>query len=101
MDLERVAPSPARILSGWPASTRAGSSSRAPEKAREHPHWRKNGDPVIVDFGISRMLEATALTPRLLRIAQFGYMAPEQLRGEPVTEPADIFRPGRHALRVP
>ncbi|WP_245899246.1 serine/threonine-protein kinase [Nonomuraea indica] len=47
--------------------------------------------PVVIDFGISRALDApgTASTGPLMGTPS--YLAPEQLGGEPVTEAADIF----------
>ncbi|MFF5206510.1 serine/threonine-protein kinase [Streptosporangium sp. NPDC000396] len=62
--------------------------------------------PRVIDFGISRMMDATLTTGKI----PFGtpaYMSPEQIKGEPAGPPADMFSwaltvafaaTGRHAF---
>jgi serine/threonine-protein kinase len=53
-----------------------------------------NGEVKIADFGIARVLEATQ-TPQTSTIeGHFGYLAPEQARGEPFDERTDLFSVG-------
>jgi hypothetical protein len=59
-----------------------------------------DGQVKILDFGIARMpsgaptATCTQATQPGLAIGTLGYMAPEQLRGEPVDSPADLFSLG-------
>src|SRR5262249_10338468 len=59
-----------------------------------------DGQVKILDFGIARVLPdaqaatQTQVTRQGLAIGTMGYMAPEQLRGEPVGAPADLFSLG-------
>jgi serine/threonine kinase PknH len=50
--------------------------------------------PRVIDFGIARAIEATALTRTGMRVGSPQYMAPEQVRGGGVTPAADIFALG-------
>jgi serine/threonine protein kinase len=50
--------------------------------------------PRVIDFGIARAIEATALTRTGMRIGSPMYMSPEQVRGGTVTPAADIFALG-------
>jgi outer membrane protein assembly factor BamB len=51
--------------------------------------------PHVIDFGIARAVEAsTALTAAGRRLGTASYMAPEQVRGEPVTPAGDVFALG-------
>ncbi|MER5385205.1 serine/threonine-protein kinase [Streptomyces sp. NPDC002688] len=50
--------------------------------------------PRVVDFGISVATEATALTRAGTIVGTPGFMAPEQLTGEPVTPATDVFALG-------
>jgi serine/threonine protein kinase len=50
--------------------------------------------PRIIDFGISRAADATALTRANIFVGSPGYMSPEQAMGEDVGPPSDIFSLG-------
>ena len=50
--------------------------------------------PRIIDFGIARPANATALTSAGVLIGTFSFMSPEQVRGEHVDGPSDIFALG-------
>ena len=50
--------------------------------------------PRVIDFGISRAAEATALTRTGLVIGSPGFMSPEQATGGDVEKPSDIFSLG-------
>jgi serine/threonine protein kinase len=50
--------------------------------------------PRVIDFGIARALDGTALTQTGLRIGTPGYLAPEQLTGGTVTPAVDMFALG-------
>lgn len=47
--------------------------------------------PKVLDFGIARSADATALTSTGLTIGSPGWMSPEQLRGEPAGPATDVF----------
>ncbi|HVT57415.1 MAG TPA: TonB family protein [Thermoanaerobaculia bacterium] len=50
------------------------------------------GEVKIMDFGIAKLLhEVTDLTTQGVTMGTVGYLAPEQLRGEPVDRRTDIF----------
>jgi eukaryotic-like serine/threonine-protein kinase len=50
--------------------------------------------PRVIDFGISRAAEATALTHADLVIGSPGFMSPEQADGHEVGPPSDVFSLG-------
>jgi hypothetical protein len=50
--------------------------------------------PRIIDFGISRAADATALTRANFVVGSPGFMSPEQARGEEAGPPSDIFSLG-------
>ncbi|MEV6179888.1 serine/threonine-protein kinase, partial [Streptomyces sp. NPDC052015] len=50
--------------------------------------------PRIIDFGISVVMEASALTRTGTLIGTPGFMSPEQLTGQPVSTASDVFSLG-------
>ncbi|WP_326598775.1 serine/threonine-protein kinase [Streptomyces sp. NBC_01803] len=50
--------------------------------------------PKVIDFGIARAADATALTGADVRVGTPSYMAPEQITGAPATPAADVFALG-------
>ena len=50
--------------------------------------------PRVIDFGISRAAEATNLTQSGMAVGSPQFMAPEQIRGHPVTPAVDVFALG-------
>jgi len=50
--------------------------------------------PRVIDFGIARAADATALTRAGMLVGSPQYMAPEQIRGGEVTGAADVFALG-------
>lgn len=50
--------------------------------------------PRVIDFGIARAAEATAMTRTGMRVGSAQYMAPEQAEGLPVAPAADVFALG-------
>ncbi|MEU8731923.1 serine/threonine-protein kinase [Streptomyces tendae] len=50
--------------------------------------------PKVIDFGIARAADVTALTATGMRAGTPAYMAPEYIRGQEVTEAGDVFALG-------
>jgi eukaryotic-like serine/threonine-protein kinase len=50
--------------------------------------------PRVIDFGISRALEATMMTTTGMVMGSPGFMSPEQAKGETVGPPSDVFSLG-------
>jgi serine/threonine protein kinase len=50
--------------------------------------------PRIIDFGIARTLDASAMTQTGAVLGTFAYMSPEQVRGDRVTSVGDVFSLG-------
>jgi eukaryotic-like serine/threonine-protein kinase len=50
--------------------------------------------PWLTDFGIARIVDATRVTDTGIVVGTAAYMAPEQVRGEPVGPPADVYALG-------
>ncbi|MCP3753369.1 serine/threonine-protein kinase [Streptomyces sp. TBY4] len=56
--------------------------------------------PRVIDFGIARAADASALTGTGLRIGTAAFMAPEQALGRPATPATDVFALGTLAAYV-
>ncbi|MFE6868749.1 serine/threonine-protein kinase [Kitasatospora sp. NPDC057692] len=56
--------------------------------------------PRVIDFGIARAADATALTGTGLHIGSPAYMAPEQATGRPATPATDVYALGALAVHV-
>ncbi len=56
--------------------------------------------PRVIDFGIARAADATALTGTGFRIGSPAFMSPEQAQGRPVTPATDVFALGALAAYV-
>jgi hypothetical protein len=50
--------------------------------------------PRVIDFGISRALEGTAITATSMTVGTPAFMSPEQAQGRPVGPPSDVFSLG-------
>ncbi|GLZ43187.1 serine/threonine-protein kinase [Actinokineospora sp. NBRC 105648] len=50
--------------------------------------------PRVIDFGIAKAIQAAPLTSTGLVVGTPGYLSPEQIAGEPVGPPSDIFALG-------
>ncbi|MGI5373083.1 WD40 repeat domain-containing serine/threonine protein kinase [Streptomyces sp. CA-251387] len=50
--------------------------------------------PKVIDFGIARAADVTAVTATGMRTGTPAYMAPEYIRGQSVTEAGDVFALG-------
>ncbi|MEU0009304.1 protein kinase [Streptomyces sp. NPDC006314] len=53
-----------------------------------------SGHPYLTDFGISRLVDATTRTATGTLIGTAAYLSPEQVLGQPVGRPADIYALG-------
>jgi hypothetical protein len=53
-----------------------------------------DGRAQLTDFGIARLVDATRVTATGLVVGTAAYMAPEQVRGEVVGPPADVYALG-------
>ncbi|MER7672644.1 serine/threonine-protein kinase [Kitasatospora sp. NPDC096128] len=51
--------------------------------------------PRVIDFGIARALDGASITRTQTVIGTPGYMAPEQIAGEPLSPACDLFSLGR------
>ncbi|WP_233289229.1 serine/threonine-protein kinase, partial [Kitasatospora sp. MBT63] len=56
--------------------------------------------PRVIDFGIARAADTSALTSTGLRIGSPGFMAPEQVLGRPATPATDVFALGALAVHI-
>ncbi|MYR24218.1 protein kinase, partial [Streptomyces sp. SID6137] len=54
--------------------------------------------PRVIDFGIARAADATALTGTGVAIGTPAFMSPEQAAGRPVTPASDVFALGQVAV---
>jgi phosphate ABC transporter phosphate-binding protein len=50
--------------------------------------------PKVIDFGIARAVDVTSVTATGVLVGTPAFMAPEYIRGEPVTPAADVFSLG-------
>ncbi len=55
---------------------------------------RRDGGVRLTDFGIARLVDAAKVTSTGLMIGTASYLAPEQVTGEPVGPPADVYALG-------
>jgi serine/threonine protein kinase len=53
-----------------------------------------DGTVKLTDFGIARLVDAAKVTSTGLMVGTAGYLAPEQVAGEPVGPPADVYALG-------
>ena len=53
-----------------------------------------DGHPWLTDFGIARIVDATRVTATGVVVGTAAYMAPEQVRGEAVGPPTDVYALG-------
>jgi len=53
-----------------------------------------DGRVLLVDFGVAKLFEGARATASGVIKGKFGYMAPEQLRGEPLDRRTDVFALG-------
>ncbi len=68
------------------------------------------GTPVLLDFGLARVLDMSAHTIYPARVGTVAYMSPEQLRGQPARRRSDLYSAaiviyeagtGRHPFLTP
>ncbi|MCB9524365.1 MAG: serine/threonine protein kinase [Myxococcales bacterium] len=55
---------------------------------------RRDGTPVLMDFGIASMVDTETLTATGTMLGSPAHMAPEVVEGEPLTTQADLFSAG-------
>lgn len=55
---------------------------------------RRDGTPVLMDFGIAQMVDTESLTATGTMLGSPAHMAPEVVEGEPITTAADLFSAG-------
>lgn len=52
---------------------------------------RPTGQPVLMDFGIAKMVQSSEKTATGLILGTISYMAPEQIKGDPIDHRVDIY----------
>jgi serine/threonine protein kinase len=97
------------IRSGPLPVARIGEIGSAVSAALAHVHARglvhrdvkpanvllgKDGSVKLTDFGIARLVDAAKVTSTGLMVGTASYLAPEQVAGEPVGPPADVYALG-------
>ncbi len=64
---------------------------KPPNVALREGDW---GKPVLLDFGLAKVLDMSSHTALGARVGTTAYMAPEQLRGKPARRRSDLFALG-------
>jgi len=49
------------------------------------------GEPILTDFGIAKLLNASSITQTGMQLSTPAYISPEQVRGFPATERSDLY----------
>ena len=90
-------------------SARAAVIGRSVAEALEHIHGRglihrdikpanvlvgTDGRSRLTDFGIARLIDSAKVTATGMMVGTASYLAPEQVAGEPVGPPADVYALG-------
>jgi eukaryotic-like serine/threonine-protein kinase len=84
----------ARIAAGLAAVHGAGLVHRDVKPSNIFLSGGAPSAPRLLDFGLARAAEAGRVTSTGALVGTPGYMAPEQVRGEPAGPPADVFALG-------
>jgi serine/threonine-protein kinase len=80
------------VAAGVAAAHRAGVIHRDLKPA--NILCQPDGSPVVVDFGIARVQDLTAMTRADVVVGTANYLAPEQARGETPTPATDVYALG-------
>jgi serine/threonine protein kinase len=49
------------------------------------------GEPILTDFGIAKLLNASSITQTGIQLSTPAYISPEQVQGHPATERSDLY----------